>query len=242
MSKITWNEENTAKLQSAIEGASLPISRELVDQIAADFDTTARSISGKLRNLGVDVQKVADKGSAWTEAQEAELKSVVESNPGKYTYAELEQVLANGFTARQIQGKALSMELYGSVRKADPKQTQKDYSDAEEAEFVKMCGQGATIEDLATAFGRAPASIRGKALSLLRSNHISGMPTQATSNAKEVKDALEGLDHENMTIAEIAEASGATERGIKSMLTRRGLKASNYDGEAKRAKLDAAKD
>ncbi|WPJ68388.1 putative transcription factor D5 [Salmonella phage STP-SP2] len=42
-----------------------------------------------------------------------------------------------------------------------------------------------------------------------------------------------------MTVAEIAEKTGKSERGVKSMLSRRGLVAKDYDGAAKRAKLDA---
>jgi predicted transcriptional regulator len=39
-----------------------------------------------------------------------------------------------------------------------------------------------------------------------------------------------------MTVEEIAETIGKTARGVKTMLTRRGLSASNYDGAAKQAK------
>jgi len=39
-----------------------------------------------------------------------------------------------------------------------------------------------------------------------------------------------------MTVEAIAEAIGKTARGVKTMLTRRGLTASDYDGAAKAAK------
>ena len=240
--RITWNEENTAKLQASAGDVSVQVTREQVESIADEFGTSTRSIGNKLRNLGYDVQKAADKASAWSAEQEAQLTSTLEANSGKYTYAELETVLAMGFTAKQIQGKVLSMELFSHVRKAEKKVAKKDYSDAEDARFVEMCAAGATIEALAAEFKRSPASVRGKALSLLRKELIDGMPKQETSSAKEVKDALEGLDVENLTVAQIAEASGRTERGIKSMLSRRGIKAADYDGAAKRAKLDAKQD
>ncbi|AZV01914.1 hypothetical protein [Aeromonas phage Akh-2] len=38
-----------------------------------------------------------------------------------------------------------------------------------------------------------------------------------------------------MTIAELVEATGKAERSVKSMLTRRGLSAADYDGAAKKA-------
>ena len=39
-----------------------------------------------------------------------------------------------------------------------------------------------------------------------------------------------------MTVEAIAEEIGKTARGVKTMLTRRGLTAANYDGAAKAAK------
>jgi len=39
-----------------------------------------------------------------------------------------------------------------------------------------------------------------------------------------------------LSVEEIAEQIGKTARGVKTMLTRRGLTASNYDGAAKAAK------
>ncbi|WP_046969793.1 hypothetical protein, partial [Luteibacter rhizovicinus] len=77
------------------------------------------------------------------------------------------------------------------------------------------------------------------ALSLLREGRIAAMPVQETSSAKTREDLLEGLDLVNMTVAEIAEKTSKSERGVKSMLSRRGLVAKDYDGAAKRAKLDA---
>jgi predicted transcriptional regulator len=239
--RVTWNEENTAKLQALAGSADVQITREQVESIADDFGTSSRSIGNKLRNLGYDVQKAADKASAWAPEQEETLKATLEANSGKYTYAELETVLAMGFSAKQIQGKVLSMELFGHVRKAEKKEVKNQYSADEDARFVELCAAGATIESLSVEFGRSPASVRGKALSLLRKELIAEMPKQETSTAKKVADALEGLDVASMTVAEIAEASGKTERGIKSMLSHRGITAKDYDGAAKRAKLDAQK-
>ena len=39
-----------------------------------------------------------------------------------------------------------------------------------------------------------------------------------------------------MTVEEIADEIGKTERGVKTMLTRRGLVAADYDGAAKKEK------
>ena len=42
-----------------------------------------------------------------------------------------------------------------------------------------------------------------------------------------------------MTVAEIAVAVDKTERGLKTLLTRRGIKVADYDGAAKKAKAEA---
>ena len=43
----------------------------------------------------------------------------------------------------------------------------------------------------------------------------------------------------SMGVEDIAEAIGKTARGVKTMLTRRGLSAADYDGAAKKEKASA---
>jgi transposase-like protein len=240
MSKINWNEENTQRLESAVAGMSV-VSQDTVSQLAEDMDTTPRSIGAKLRRLGYEVEKASAKSSAWTEEQEAALRALVESNANQMTYSELAAVFENGaFTSKQIQGKLLNMELYHLVRKAEKKTAPRTYTPEEETRFVAMAKDGASIEDLAEAFGKTIASIRGKALSLTRSGDLDEMPKQVTSTAKDTADPISELNNiGEMTVAEIAEATGKTERGIKSALSRRGVSCADYDGAARRAKLDA---
>ena len=53
-------------------------------------------------------------------------------------------------------------------------------------------------------------------------------------------DSLDSLgDISGLTVAEIAEKLSKTERGVKTMLTRRGVTAKDYDGAAKAAKKAA---
>jgi hypothetical protein len=42
-----------------------------------------------------------------------------------------------------------------------------------------------------------------------------------------------------MTVAEIAAAADKTERGIKTLLTRRGIDCADYKGKAKKEKAEA---
>jgi len=44
----------------------------------------------------------------------------------------------------------------------------------------------------------------------------------------------------DLTVEAIAESIGKTPRGVKTMLTRRGLTAADYDGAAKSAKASAS--
>jgi hypothetical protein len=75
---------------------------------------------------------------------------------------------------------------------------------------------------------------------LLRSGAIDKIPAQKESHAKESGDAVEALGDAiaTMTVAEIAKAADKTERGVKTLLTRRGIKVADHDGAAKRAKAE----
>jgi hypothetical protein len=239
--KINWNDENTAKLVSlAGEGN---ISQDKLVEIANEMGTSARSIGAKLRKLEFSVDKASGKAPSWTEDQEAELRGFVLDNAGTFTYAEIaEKVLGGQFNAKQVQGKLLNMELFGSVRKADKKVPVRKYSESEETELVALIQAGTTIEVIADKFDKPISSIRGKALSLLRANQIAAMPKQATSSAKEKVDLLASLDLPALTVDQVAEAIGKTPRGVKSMLTRKGLNCVDYAGEERKEKLESKKE
>ena len=84
--------------------------------------------------------------------------------------------------------------------------------------------------------GRSVNCVRGKALCLLRSGAISAIPRQENTKGGDKVDPLADVDVASMTVEAIAEAIGKTARGVKTMLTRRGLSAVDYDGAAKAAK------
>lgn len=233
-----WTEERTAQL-TAFVGDESPVSQSTVAEAAETLETSARSISSKLRKMGFDVEKASESVSrAYSEAQEATLSAFVQDNSGEYTYAQIAELFENGaFSAKSIQGKILSMELTGHVKAAPKVEAVRTYSDEEEAVFIKMVEDGAFVEQIAEAMGREVNSIRGKALSLLRTNRIDGMPTQETTKAASKEDPLATLeDLGSMTVEAIAEAIGKTTRGVKTMLTRRGLAAADYNGTAKKEK------
>lgn len=233
-----WTDERTAQLTSMV-GNESPVSQETVAEAADRLDTSTRSVSSKLRKMGYDVELASTRASkSFSPEQEATLSAFVSDNSGEYTYAQIAEHFEGGaFSAKSIQGKILSMELTAHVKPTPKVETVKSYTDAEEATFVKMVNDGAFVEQIADALNRTVNSIRGKALSLLRSGDIDAIPRQETTKGSSKVDPLEELgDISAMTVEAIAEAIGKTARGVKTMLTRRGLVASDYDGAAKKEK------
>lgn len=235
-----WTEESTNTLFSAVEGMGV-VSKEVVLKLADKLETTPRSVSSKLRKAGIEVESLSVQKTAWTPEQTAELHSVLEANPGVFTYAELAGQLSFEVGARTVQGKVLSEELTGLVKATPKKEVVRTYTADEEAVFEEMANAGASIDAIAAALNRTLPQVRGKALSLHREGRIGAIPKQEASNRKAAADQFAGLEVASMTIAELVEATGKAERSVKSMLTRRGLAASDYDGAAKKAAADAKK-
>ena len=233
-----WNDERTSALETFV-GDETPVSQATVADAAANLETSTRSVSSKLRKMGFDVELAsASSARAFTEAQEATLQTFVSDNSGEYTYAQIADNFESGaFSAKSIQGKILSMELTDHVKPAPKVEAVRTYSPEEEETFVSMVNDGAFVEQIADALDRSVNSVRGKALSLLRSGDIDGIPRQEHTKGSAKEDPLADLgDISGMTVEAIAENIGKTARGVKTMLTRRGLVASDYDGAAKREK------
>ena len=133
------------------------------------------------------------------------------------------------------------MELTSHVKPAPKVEAVRTYSPAEEVTFVSMVHAGAFVEAIAEKLGRTVNSIRGKALSLLRSGDIDAIPRQETTKGASKEDPLAEMSNiGDLTVEAIAESIGKTPRGVKTMLTRRGLTAADYDGAAKSAKASAS--
>ena len=232
-----WTDERTEALTNFVGGES-PVSQATVAEAADQLETSTRSISSKLRKMGFDVELAsAASGKSFTAEQEATLSAFVTDNSGQYTYAQIAEHFEGGaFSPKSIQGKILSMELTDHVKPAPKVESVRTYSTDEEATFVSMVNDGAFVEAIAEALGRSVNSIRGKALSLLRSGDIDAIPRQENTKGASNADPLADLDVSDMTVEAIAETIGKTARGVKTMLTRRGLTAADYDGAAKAAK------
>jgi len=232
-----WTDERTQALTDFV-GSESPVSQATVAEAADQLETSARSISSKLRKMGFEVELAsAAAGKSFSEAQEATLRTFVTDNSGQYTYAQIADHFEGGsFTAKSIQGKILSMELTEHVAPAPKAESVRTYTPEEEATFIGMVNDGAFVEAIAEALGRSVNSVRGKALSLLRSGDIQAIPRQENTKGPANADPLADVDVASMTVEAIAESIGKTARGVKTMLTRRGLTAADYDGAAKSAK------
>ncbi|WP_347852064.1 hypothetical protein [Planktomarina sp.] len=232
-----WTDERTSALTNFV-GSESPVTYATVVEAADQLETSPRSVASKLRKMGHEVESSASVTTrAFSDAQETTLSSFVTDNSGQYTYGQIAEAFEGGeFSSKQIQGKLLSMQLTEHVKPTPKVESVRTFSDAEEAEFVKHASNGAYLEDIAEALGRTVNQIRGKALSLLRQGSIAAIPAQKESKAAAKADPLEGVDVASLSVEEIAEQIGKTARGVKTMLTRRGLTASNYDGAAKAAK------
>jgi hypothetical protein len=237
-----WSDEAVDQLMNIV-GNKSPISVEAVERAAEMLGFTTRSVASKLRQLDREVASLAQaKVSAFTPEEGADLTEFVTANAGNLTYKQIAENFADAkFTAKQIQGKLLALELTGSVKPAEKVEIARTYSDSEEAKFIKMAESGSFIEDIANALNKTVASVRGKALSLTRKGQISKIPAQRESHAKESVDPVTalGVAIATMTVAEIAQAVDKTERGLRTLLTRRGIKVADYDGAAKKAKAEA---
>lgn len=239
-----WSDEVVNKMLGIV-GSESPVSaatvQEIVDQLGEDF--TIRSVASKLRQLDLEVASLAkEKVSAFSEDETDALIHFVEANAGEMTYKEIAETFSKGkFTAKQIQGKLLALELTSSVKPAEKVEVARTYTAAEEAKFVQMAEAGSFIEDIAKALGKEIASVRGKALSLTRKGEISRIPPQRNSYAKESVDPIAALGDKiaSMTVAEIAAAVDKTERGLRTLLTRRGINVADYKGADKKAKAEA---
>lgn len=236
-----WNEEAVAKLLG-IAGNETPVSAATVETAATELGVSVRSVASKLRQLGVAVASTAkEKESTFSEEETASLRDFVEANPNMFTYKEIAEQFPGDFSAKQIQGKLLALELTSLVKPAEKVEAARTYTSDEEATFIKMANAGKYIEEIAEALGKSVPSVRGKALSLTRTAQISKIPAQKEKHAKDVVDAVTALGDaiSSMTVSAIAKAVDKTERGVRTLLTRRGINVADYRGADKKAKAEA---
>lgn len=223
MSKYEYTDEMVEKMN---EVAANGLDEAAIEGLMADFDFPRRSVTAKLRKLGHDVPKKPTQAPVFSADETEALKDFLEANDGNLTAEEIATHFTSEWgreiTARQVNGKALSMELTNAIKPAEKKVTPRSYSEAEEAKISALVGENKFIEEIADALGRPVSSIRGKLLSM-------GLKAPQRDKKASKTDAYEGIeDMGDKTVEEIAEHFDKTVRGVKTVLTRRGLSAKDY--------------
>ena len=224
MSKFEYTEDMVTRMHDV---AGSGVTEEIIESLMDEFDFPRRSVTAKLRKLGYDVPKKPGAAPVFSADETDELASFLESNSGNLTAEEISQQFAGGkFTARQINGKALSLEMTGHVKPAEKKVTPRTYSEDEESKISEMVEGGSYLEEIADAMGRSVNSIRGKLLSM-------GLKAPQRDKKDSKADPYAGIEEMlDQTVEEIAEAFDKTVRGVKTVLTRRGLACADYTPKA----------
>jgi hypothetical protein len=224
MSKFEYTEDMVTRMHDV---AGSGVTEEIIESLMEEFDFPRRSVTAKLRKLGYDVPKKPGAAPVFSAEETDQLASFLEANSGNLTAEEISQQFAGGkFTARQINGKALSLEMTAHVKPAEKKVTPRTYSEEEESKINDMVEGGSYLEEIADAMGRSVNSIRGKLLSM-------GLKAPQRDKKDSKADPYAGIeDMLDQTVEEIAEAFDKTVRGVKTVLTRRGLACADYTPKA----------
>lgn len=230
MSKnYVYNDDMVTRMH---ETANNGVTEGVIEDLMKEFDFPRRSVTAKLRKLHYDVPKKND-APKFNASETEDLRTFLEDNETVYTAEELavrftkEWDRPESISARQINGKALAMEMTNYIKKAEKKIIPKTYTEAEENTILEMSSNGAYLEDVAEALGKAVNSVRGKCLSM-------GVKLPQ-KNKKEAKgspyDQLKTMTH--MTVEEIVQSLkeqgfDKTVRGVKTALTRRSLSCKDH--------------
>lgn len=235
--KIKWTDEVTDSLKAIVANVASPIALDAVEDAASQLGTTSRSVAAKLRRMGYDVATKEKAGKLFSDEEANSLRSFVSTNEGNYTYAEIASAFAGGkFSAKAIQGKLLHMELTDKVKPTPKKVHVSTFTLEDEQKILGAWVAGKFIEEIAEVVGRPVATVRGKILAMSRKEGAPGtFPATRDKKVSSKEDVL-SFDVTALTVAEIAAKAGKTERGIKTMLTRRKLVCADYDGAAKAEK------
>ena len=222
MSKFTYTEEMVARIEEVF--GSGDVTEEDIQSLVDEFEFPRRSVTAKARKLGYDVPRKPAASPVFDADETDELKDFLENNSGKFTAEEIAATFMDGkFNSRQINGKALSLEMTDHIKPAEKKVTPKTFTEDQESTIRSMVDDGAYIEDIAKAVDKTVASVRGKLLSM----NLKAPQRDKKATRSDPYDGIE--DMTDKTVSELAEHFGKTERGVKTVLTRRKLACADYE-------------
>ena len=220
MSKFEYTDEMVTAMHDV---AGSGVTEDVIENLMDDFDFPRRSVTAKLRKLGYEVPKKPGAAPVFSPEETEALSDYLGENSGSFTAEEIAASFADGkFTARQINGKALSLEMTSHGKPAEKKVTPRTYTEEQEAQIEEMVEGGKYLEEIAEAVDRSVNSVRGKLLSM-------GLKAAQRDKKTSKSDPYEGIeDLLDQTVEEIADHFDKTVRGVKTVLTRRGLACADY--------------
>lgn len=220
MSKFEYTDDMVARMNDV---AASGVTEEVIEQLVDEFEYPRRSVTAKLRKLGYDVPRKPGAAPVFSAEETEALAKILEDNSGSQTADEIAADFAGGkFTARQINGKALSLEMTQHIKPAEKKVTPKTYTEEEEASIHEMVEGNSYLEEIAESLGKSVNSVRGKLLSM-------GLKATQRDRKASKSDPYEGIeDMLDESVEALADHFDKTVRGVKTVLTRRGLACSDY--------------
>lgn len=223
MSKFEYTDEMVERMNSV---AAAGLTEDSINGLMEEFDFPRRSVTAKLRKLGFDVPKKPGAAPVFSADETDALVAYLDANSGEQTAEEIAEHFTSAWgrevTSRQINGKALSLERTGDIKPAEKKVTPRTYSEDEEDQITALVEAGKFLEEIAEAVNKPVNSIRGKLLSM-------GLKAPQRDKKAAKSDPYDGIeDMLDKNVEEIAEAFGKTVRGVKTVLTRRGLACADY--------------
>jgi len=207
----TYTEEMVEQINSVLNGA-VEATAENIVQLTEALNVPEKSLGAKLRSMGVTTPKKAGK-VAFSEAETEQFIALVDQGLNAQEIAD-----TLGKRIRQIYGKALSLKLH--VEAPAKEEYVKKYTPEQEATIATMVEAGSFIEDIAEAFDKSVAQIRGKLLSMKlkapQKNHKEVNRTVVYTD--EIIASVVAMVKAGNTSEEIAESLDLNPRGVKSRI------------------------
>lgn len=218
-----WTEELVQALQNKVQGKE-SVTADEVTAFATEMELSYKEIAGKLRSMGVAVEKKAVKAKAYTEQEERKLQKLVQSG------AFIEDIAATlGRTVPQIRGKLLSMKLKAPQK--NKKEQVKVYSEEVIAKIKEMDKQGRPQEEIADALGLNLAGLKSQMTKL-------GLTTKKEKSKfwtpEKVAEAISLFNNTSDTLDVLAEKLGTTYPLLAKVLKKEGI---NYETRKPRKKV-----
>jgi hypothetical protein len=228
MSNYKYTDEIEARIRAVVGTAP---TEETIQSLVEELQFPRRSVTAKLRSMGYTVPTMAEAPKFSAEETKA-LTDFLTAKSGTLTADEVSKAFADGkFTARQIMGKALSLELTSHLKQTEKAAKPRTYSPEEESKIAALVGQGKFLEEIADALGKSVNSIRGKLLSMELKAPQRDKKQQASGGAYPNLEVLAPT----MTVDELVAhynkdnaGTPKTARGVKTALSRRSIQAKDY--------------